>query len=56
MYCAYCNEKIQGRPIRQGGDFFCSLECANSASGVIMEEPEEYYEENELEGLFEEEE
>jgi hypothetical protein len=56
MYCAFCSEKIIGMPVKQEGDMFCSLECANSASGIHSEEPEGYYEEEEIEGLVEEDE
>lgn len=53
MHCAYCSEKIVGRPIKQGGEFFCSLECANLASGIDPEEAEGYYEEDLLGELYE---
>ena len=57
MRCAYCNEELIGYKIKQGDEFFCSLECANSASGLVSEDEEEgYYEEAEIEGLYEEEE
>ncbi|MGD8923129.1 MAG: hypothetical protein PVH24_07745 [Candidatus Zixiibacteriota bacterium] len=52
MHCAYCSEKIIGKPIKQGAEYFCSLECANLASGIDPEE-EDYYEEDLLEELFE---
>jgi hypothetical protein len=55
MYCAQCSEKFQGKPIRQGNDFFCSLECANLASGLVPEEETDgYFEEESLEGFSEE--
>ena len=57
MRCSHCGESINGRPIKQGNEYFCSLECANLAFGISPEEEEGgYYEENEIEGLFEEEE
>jgi len=56
MYCAYCGERIVGMPVKQEGDMFYSLECANQASGIHYEEPEGYYEEEEIEGLLQEEE
>jgi hypothetical protein len=57
MRCANCNDTIDGKPIRQGDEHFCSLECANIASGIDpVEEEEGYYEEAEIEGLYEEEE
>ena len=40
MYCAQCGDKIVGKPVKQGGEFFCSPECANFASGVDIEEDE----------------
>ncbi|HUV29560.1 MAG TPA: hypothetical protein VMY05_00525 [Acidobacteriota bacterium] len=57
MFCAQCLERITGKPIRQGGEYFCSLECANLASGIdVEEESEGYYEEEPIAGLYEEEE
>jgi hypothetical protein len=52
MFCAYCNEKIIGKPIMQGGERHCSLECANLASGIDSEEAEEYFEEEPIQDLF----
>jgi hypothetical protein len=54
MYCAFCNEKISGIPVKQASEFYCSLECANLASGIDPEEAEEYYEEGDLQEYFEE--
>jgi hypothetical protein len=56
MHCAHCSEKIKGRPFIEGNDNFCSLECANAASGIAPEEVEEYFEENDLDEYFTEEE
>jgi hypothetical protein len=57
MQCNHCGEEITGRPVKQGSEYYCSLECANRASGLGPEDEEEgYYEENEIEGLYEEEE
>jgi hypothetical protein len=57
MRCNHCGDEIHGRPVKQGSEYFCSLECANLASGIASEEEEEgYFEENEIEGLYEEEE
>jgi hypothetical protein len=39
VYCAYCSEKIRGDAIKQAGDYFCCVECANLAAGVDPEEP-----------------
>ena len=57
MYCANCSEKIMGEPLKQGGECFCSAECANVAQGVDPDDPlvyegedfdEDYIEEAEL--------
>ena len=56
MFCAYCNEKIEGKPIKQGGEYYCSLECANLASGIEPEEEEAYFEEEAIQDLYQEEE
>lgn len=55
MFCANCNEKISGRPIKQANDYYCSLECANLASGVEPEETEGYFEEESVDDFYEEE-
>jgi hypothetical protein len=39
VYCAYCSEKIRGDAIKQGNDYFCSVECANEAAGIDPEDP-----------------
>jgi len=44
------------KPVTQDGEHYCSLECANTASGVTTDEEDGYYEEDEIEGLIEEEE
>ena len=49
MFCAHCREEITGKPIMQSGEKYCSLECANLASGIDPEEAEEYYEEEPVE-------
>jgi len=56
MFCANCSEKITGKPIRQGGEYYCSLECANLASGIDPEDAEEYFEEYPIEDFFQEDE
>ncbi len=56
MFCAQCNEKIQGKPIKQGADYYCSLECANLASGIEGGETEDYYDEESVDEFFDEEE
>ncbi len=55
MVCAHCSEKITGKPIRQGGENYCSLECANAASGIETDDSEEYFEEDAIEDFFGEE-
>ena len=56
LHCANCSEKILGKPVRQGGDIFCSLECANMAAGIDPEENDGYFEEDSLEDFYAEEE
>lgn len=48
MNCAQCGDSISGNPIKQGEDFFCSLECANAAAGYASEDEESYYEEDDI--------
>ena len=56
MYCAQCNEKIQGKPIKQGSDYYCSLECANLAAGIEGGDTEEHYDEESVDEFFDEDE
>ena len=46
MRCAYCGDEINGKPIKQNDEYFCSLECANLVAGIAPEEVEEYYDED----------
>jgi len=39
VYCANCSEKIMNDPLRQAGDYFCSVACANQAQGLDPDEP-----------------
>lgn len=55
MLCAKCGEEIKGRPVKEGSEFFCSLECANQASGLESDEQDGYYDEGDLEGMYAEE-
>ncbi len=55
MICTNCKDEIKGNPIRQGDEIYCSLECANKTSGM-KPESEDYFEEHELEGLYNEDE
>lgn len=48
MFCAYCSDKITGYPVKQGSEYYCSLECANLASGIGPDEPVEYYDEEDM--------
>lgn len=50
MNCAHCGERIEGKAVKQSGDFFCSLECAYRAAGLNPEEDEEYFDEDNFEG------
>lgn len=50
MNCAQCGDRIEGKPVKQGGEFFCSLECAYQAAGLNPEEDEEYFDEDDFEG------
>ncbi|MCX6829794.1 MAG: hypothetical protein NT002_11020 [candidate division Zixibacteria bacterium] len=45
MICAFCGEKFMGKPVKQGGQFYCSIECADMAAEVVSED--EDYEEDE---------
>ena len=45
MICAFCGEKFTGKPIKQGGQVYCSIECADMAAEVVSED--EDYEEDE---------
>ena len=47
---------IIGKPVTQEDFNYCSLECANAAVGHVAEEDPSYFEENELEGLYNEDE
>ena len=51
MHCAYCSEKIQGKAVREGDEAYCSLECANLATGNEPEE-DEYFDEAQLQGSY----
>lgn len=56
MLCARCGEVIQGKPVKEGYEFYCSLECANQTSGLESDEQDGYYDEADLEGMYAEEE
>jgi hypothetical protein len=48
MVCKFCGEEFPGKPIRQGGFIFCSIECANMAADIGTDEDDEYFEEEAL--------
>ena len=48
MVCKFCGEEFSGRPVRQGGFVFCSIECANMAADIGTDEDDEYFEEEAL--------
>jgi len=52
MFCALCSEKILGDPIKNNGDFFCSIECAKNAAGLDLDEELNYIEEDDLSHNF----
>ncbi len=56
MVCAYCSERILDEPVHMAGETYCSQSCANLAFDLDPDEESGYYEESELEGLYEEEE
>lgn len=55
MHCANCSEKIMGEPLKKGGEYFCSIECANIAQGVDPDDPFIYDNEEFDEDFLEEE-
>lgn len=52
MRCEFCGEHIDGNPIKQNGEFFCSVECANMASEI--EDDDDAYFEDADEGEYDE--
>ncbi len=52
MLCAQCGEEIKGKPVKQDGEIYCSLECAYIAAGLDPEEDEDYFEEDPVEGTI----
>ena len=47
MVCEFCGEEFEGKPVRQAGQIFCSIECADMAAEVGTDD-DDYYEEDEL--------
>jgi len=56
MHCAECGDEIKGKPVKQDGEMYCSLECAYLAAGDDPDAEDDYYEEEPVHGSFEEEE
>ena len=54
MRCAFCEDEIAGKPVRQQGQYYCSLECANYAAGVDPED-EDYFDEQPIGSLDDDE-
>ncbi len=49
MVCEFCGEEFEGKPVSQGGQIFCSIECADMAADVgTDDDDDDYYEEDEL--------
>ncbi len=38
MDCAFCGEEFTGNPVRQDGQIFCSVECAEMAAEVGIDD------------------
>ncbi len=58
MDCVFCGNEIAGRPIRQDGHVYCSIDCADTASEVGIDEDEygmEEYQDDNLDMDFYEE-
>lgn len=34
MDCIFCGEEFEGRPVRQDGQIYCSIECAETAREI----------------------
>ena len=50
MICEFCNEEFTGRPVKQGGQVYCSIACADAAADIGKDyEDDGYYEEDDLE-------
>jgi len=50
MNCVFCGEEITGRPIRQDGQVFCSIDCLDTAAEVGFDgDDEDEYEMDEIE-------
>jgi len=56
VYCANCSEKIMGEALKQAGEYFCSVECANIAQGIDPDDPLIYESEDYDEDFCQEEE
>ena len=56
MRCAECGDEIKGKPVKQDGELYCSLECAYLAAGFDPDDEDDYFEEDPVEGSFDEDE
>ena len=41
MICAFCGEDFHGRPVKQAGQLFCSIECADRAADLAVEDEDD---------------
>ncbi len=48
MRCQNCQEDLSDNKIKQGDEYYCSLECANLAAGYETDEELSYFEEDEI--------
>jgi len=53
VVCAYCADKIFEEPVLVGGECYCSENCAGLARDLGPVDDESFFEESELEALYE---
>nr|MBN2277812.1 hypothetical protein [candidate division Zixibacteria bacterium] len=53
MICDFCGEKFSGRAVKQAGQTFCSIECADMAAEVEIDDLDEEDDNNDDAGLDE---
>ncbi len=51
MDCVFCADEITGRPIRQDGQVYCSIDCVDTATEVGIDEDEYGMEEVQVDSL-----
>jgi hypothetical protein len=51
MNCVFCGEEIIGRPIRQDGQVYCSIDCLDTATEVGIDQDDYEMEEVPDDGL-----